>query len=91
MPAKKGFIILKKLTTLDINDKIIGSVFPQGETHEDDRVLKRLDEVELLITEYILNLKINSKMVDDYRSSVQKIAERSVNILNNIKETINTH
>lgn len=57
MPAKKGFIILKKLTILDINDEIIGSVFPQGETYEDDRVLKRLDEVEVLITEYILNLK----------------------------------
>ena len=88
MPAKKGFIILKKLTILDINDEIIGSVFPQGETREDGRVLDNLNEVEILITEYVLNLKVNSRMINDYRSSVQKIAERSIDILNNIKEVI---
>ena len=76
---------MNKLTIIEINNKLIGNICAWGETNEDERVIKRLDDVDWLVLRYIEDLVDNAKRIDDYRGSIKDVAIKSKVILDQIR------
>lgn len=77
---------MKKFSVIDVNEELIGNIYAHGDTKDDWPILDRLDEVGVLLTRYVETLVDNAKRIDDYRASVQDVALKSKDILEQLKE-----
>lgn len=74
----------------EIFDKLMGEIKCTGDDYKDEQALSNLEDAERLIFKLANALMDNAKQVSSHKSSVQKVAKKSYNMLSSLKEDIDS-
>lgn len=79
----------KSYSLKDILDKLVGDICVNGETNSDNESFDNICEVEEFLVSTINKLASNSKFKDRKEYSMKKVANKSDEVINRIKDVIN--
>jgi hypothetical protein len=80
---------IRSYTIVDLVSKLVGSIEPYGEANHDEKVLKNLDELELLLTYFVDTLSTTiSQTQSNYQGSIIEIRKRMIEIINTIEDCL---
>lgn len=79
----------KKYSMSDILDKLTGNITAFGDTRIDNEAIENIDEIEDFLLNKINQLITNSRLSFRQEDSIKRVAKRSKEVVDRIKEMIN--
>ncbi len=78
----------KKYNMSDILDKLTGNITAFGDTRIDNEAIENINEIEEFLLNKVNQLITNSRLLSRPEDSIKRVAERSNEVVERIKEII---